>query len=390
MEEKKSKPALSLKQVLKTFVKSQVTISNTDRRRSVEVVQEVVEERLIKCMKKEDPLFNELYQSIYYTGSYYEGLKVNEANEFDLNIRLKLPFRKENVMVIHRGIPHGFVQYKLDRPLKQLQDCQPKWHIFNNLSRIMDDTCLFLSQDKLNRWLQSVVDKALKHNKDDFPHVKRSCHGPATTLKIELPNESPVLDIDLVPVVRLTTYPGSVRQTPPLYDIPEYKKTCFIVPKPPPENLRRQSNSDTFFRVSIPDAEKLMFENKGCVKMLIKIFKSIRDLEKWNFLCSYYIKTVFFWELEKRYQTDHWTERRLDKLFLLMLQKLFLVLSNKELPHIFFQKYNLLAVVSPHIQYNASKRIKAILKWSQKDLPKLQAYLLQANNKGMNLNTDQC
>ena len=48
-------------------------------------------EQLIKLMKQEDPMFACLYQEMAYSGSYWDGLRVKEATEFDLNIVFKLP-----------------------------------------------------------------------------------------------------------------------------------------------------------------------------------------------------------------------------------------------------------------------------------------------------------
>ena len=43
-------------------------------------------------MEKKDSLFCSLYQEVSYAGSFYDGLRVGEAAEFDLNVVLRLPF----------------------------------------------------------------------------------------------------------------------------------------------------------------------------------------------------------------------------------------------------------------------------------------------------------
>ena len=43
---------------------------------------------VVDAMKKNDVLFNSLFREIYYSGSYYDGLKIKEPDEFDLNIVL--------------------------------------------------------------------------------------------------------------------------------------------------------------------------------------------------------------------------------------------------------------------------------------------------------------
>ena len=48
---------------------------------------------LIVAMKEDDPVFKALFMKINYNGSYWDGLRVKEATEFDLNIALKMPFK---------------------------------------------------------------------------------------------------------------------------------------------------------------------------------------------------------------------------------------------------------------------------------------------------------
>lgn len=76
-----------------------MTLSEEDRLKKVKIFKETVEEHVIKHMKAADKLFEALFQNVYYAGSYFDGLKVGSANEFDLNLRLKLPFQTGDVQV---------------------------------------------------------------------------------------------------------------------------------------------------------------------------------------------------------------------------------------------------------------------------------------------------
>jgi len=48
---------------------------------------------------KEQKLFNLLYKEIAWTGSYYEGLKISDPDEFDLNIVFKMPDKNKLIEV---------------------------------------------------------------------------------------------------------------------------------------------------------------------------------------------------------------------------------------------------------------------------------------------------
>ena len=79
--------------VLNTIYREVIPISDDEaRRRNVQLVKENVCSELINDMKELSPLFRELFMKIDYTGSYWDGTRVSEATEFDINVVLKLPF----------------------------------------------------------------------------------------------------------------------------------------------------------------------------------------------------------------------------------------------------------------------------------------------------------
>jgi len=52
-----------------------------------------VKDKLITGLKEKSYLFGLLFQEIAWTGSFYEGLKISDPDEFDLNIVLKMPVK---------------------------------------------------------------------------------------------------------------------------------------------------------------------------------------------------------------------------------------------------------------------------------------------------------
>lgn len=83
-------------------------------KRAIAAVEEFIKKNLIPRMIEVDTLLGILYSSIYYGGSYYDGLRITEATEFDLDLTLKMPFRGK-VMRLQLGntssVPYGFVKY---------------------------------------------------------------------------------------------------------------------------------------------------------------------------------------------------------------------------------------------------------------------------------------
>ena len=83
--------------VINLIYQQTIPISNsTEKQENVGLVLDSMEQ-LIKLMKQEDPLFACLYQEMAYSGSYWDGLRVKEATEFDLNIVFKLPCQVQYV-----------------------------------------------------------------------------------------------------------------------------------------------------------------------------------------------------------------------------------------------------------------------------------------------------
>jgi hypothetical protein len=54
---------------------------------------------MIEGLKEESRLFTMLFKEIAWTGSSYEGLKILNPDEFDLNIVLRMPVKDDQIKV---------------------------------------------------------------------------------------------------------------------------------------------------------------------------------------------------------------------------------------------------------------------------------------------------
>ena len=50
-------------------------------------------------MKEADPLFAVMFSKIDFTGSYYDGLRIGNPNEFDLNVVFDISVPRSNCRV---------------------------------------------------------------------------------------------------------------------------------------------------------------------------------------------------------------------------------------------------------------------------------------------------
>jgi len=58
-----------------------------------------VKRKMIEGLKEQSGLFKMLFKEIAWTGSYYEGLKISNPDEFDLNIVLRMPVKDNQINV---------------------------------------------------------------------------------------------------------------------------------------------------------------------------------------------------------------------------------------------------------------------------------------------------
>lgn len=62
-------------------------------------------------MKAENETFKNLFEGIFYGGSYYDGLKVEKPEEFDIDLKMVLPKLVEAELEL-ANVP-GFVRVKM-------------------------------------------------------------------------------------------------------------------------------------------------------------------------------------------------------------------------------------------------------------------------------------
>jgi len=77
-----------------------------------------------------DKLFKVLFDRIYYTGSFYQNLRIYDATEFDINLLLKVPYMEvHQERTSHFSVPDGFaflmvLRYILQQPSMVIVCCK--------------------------------------------------------------------------------------------------------------------------------------------------------------------------------------------------------------------------------------------------------------------------
>lgn len=264
---------------LRTFSASYVKIQESDYEWAKRLLDEYVNKALLNyiTVNSDVPLRN-----LQYTGSHYEHLKTEAADEIDVMVVLdctKYLF-VENV----EGIP-GWVKLKVknnDTPFSK----------YSNKDG-------YLLPERMRSWLMSLVCKAKnsfdKEYKDGSVSFEVCQHGPAVQLDITDTQTAKKLSVDLV---------LSFQFEHDYYVVKPYKtsKTMKHIP----------CNTNTLLRQSFSVKEKAMLKDmdnmdSGCRHELLRIVKTIvrNDSALKGKLTTYHLKTAFLRYITIQSSTMH-------------------------------------------------------------------------------------
>ncbi|GFS66200.1 cyclic GMP-AMP synthase [Trichonephila inaurata madagascariensis] len=304
------------------------------------------------CISKSEA-FKNLFQGYYYTGSYFEGLRVSEATEFDVNTVFSIPSDLE-YWVNELEAPLSYATIKLKQPL-----------MFNDKTRLFFDEENYLVGNRLRSWFRSLVESFMYYTELTYPgllQVKISHSGPACTLKVLY--NMVWISIDLVPVFSLDAIHLQKYTLKNIINVSkESLLNCVLVPKPLKMELSSLLTSDLVeraWRIHFPETEKEILKDKHALKPIIKLMKDLRDKEMWP-VPSYFIKVVAFWLVKENPHQHFWRDARLGLLFLKFLKAMEKHLEAKHLGHILYPKFNLFHSLSPRTLKNMQIRIHHII-----------------------------
>ncbi|KAH8321040.1 hypothetical protein KR067_013452 [Drosophila pandora] len=249
-------------------------------------------------------------------GTYGDNLKVAMPNEFDLVIHLVFP---ENDKIIVKADPRkpGNVTLDMTKLMEVIGKQDHNKLVFEQLQKMVNRNQL-LCEDKLQSWLQGVMTQALAKMGKQIKvgsvvsplSYKKS--GPAHTIDVKGRYE---YSVDFVPAIRLKADQCVLgpQQRRHFGSTPHWDAIPKPMKPPLPENIS--------FRASYYDAEKGLLQGKNNLKNSIRLMKRLRD-KKTNMtnLKSYYIKTLFLWEVTK--QDPKYWQKPMTEIVIEMLERL--------------------------------------------------------------------
>ncbi|KAI8036240.1 cyclic GMP-AMP synthase-like receptor 1 [Drosophila gunungcola] len=249
-------------------------------------------------------------------GGYGDNLKVSMPDEFDLVIHLVFPENDKIIVKADRAKP-GNVILDMSKVMETILNQEHNKAVFELLRKIVNAKNELL-EDKLQSWLQGVMTQALKRMGKQIevggvvsPLCYKKC-GPAHTIFVKGRYE---YSVDFVPAIKLSAAQTVLapEQRRHFGNTPHWD----AIPKP----MKPAKNNNVSFRASYYDAERRLLHGKNNLKNAIRLLKQHRNTKNnMGNLKSYYIKTLFLWEVTRR--DDSYWQKPLKELLIEMLGKL--------------------------------------------------------------------
>lgn len=320
----------SLTKKLRNYSVKYVKISENEMSYSRHLVKEYIEDKVMEYCRQNSTL---PILRLEYTGSVYERLKTEAADEVDVMVVLQTT--RSEVAAEDSGVP-DYARLKASSGSRFRNDVYANAEGYINPERLR------------SRWFYSLVVQAVNNFRAPNVHMVVRAHGPAVQLDIfrKGTNEK-LLSADLVPCFQIG--PDSYYVTKPF------------------TGGRQVSNRDLLWRRSFSLKEKGILEymdrDHGCRHELLRIVKTIVNREPTSLgrLESYHLKTAFMHYMKKEVQG--WRgENALEKHFLGFLWALQSYLERGNLPNYWLPRVNLLGDVNPVVTRNMADRLKRILR----------------------------
>ncbi|XP_048361789.1 LOW QUALITY PROTEIN: cyclic GMP-AMP synthase-like, partial [Sphaerodactylus townsendi] len=349
----------------RSFLREVVENLKLPKRKISEASQRVnwVRTRLVNAIRKKT-CFSTV--EILGTGSYYEQLKINKPDEFDIMFKVpsaRLELVPENDSD-YKGA-HYFVKLKRNPKLKELEE-------------FVDGE--YLSASKMLSEMRTIITDEVKTIKEMKVTMERKKPGsPAVTLQIEDPTSLISVDIILALEMEGTTlwdHKVNRQDIKNWLGIHEYDKLrmqrrCLV-----PKNAKVEGHfkdtwrfslfhllRKTIIKVSWQINKRHCCETSGkqcCRKDCLKLLKFLLEQLKTkhnelNKFCSYHAKTAFFHTCTMWPTDEEWQPKHLEECFERLLGYFVDCLKKAELKHFFIPECNLFGP-----DFKCSKLVEAI------------------------------
>ncbi|KAJ8334761.1 hypothetical protein SKAU_G00404000 [Synaphobranchus kaupii] len=343
----------------------QLSPRRPDQQQSSRLVNDL-RDSLLDFLKKnkKQPFFRSV--TVLNSGSYYETVKINYPNEFDMMLLLPTPRLTWIELEEYHGLHYSV---SLVRPTR------------SEVQAFLLDDGLIISASRILCGMRCLVKNFISTYKvpegvGRWVLNRKLPSSPAVTLSLmcsaqDADQESELMSVDIVPALEVPESQGWPLAAQHGLQVDNWlgkkarrdlTKQCFYFVPKKPKGRNLSNTAKESWRISFSHIEKQIIKNHGhartcceapatkcCRKRCLMLLKCLIEGLKVRFpdelerLCSYHGKTVFLHTLSKRGNDSQWAPSDLPSSFMALLSALEDHVSNSELPHFFIPAYNLFA-----------------------------------------------
>ncbi|KAL7732300.1 hypothetical protein ACLKA6_018526 [Drosophila palustris] len=238
---------------------------------------------LMNDLKSVDAHFRAAFDGLGLSGSYLDRVKLRTPDEFDMHVKLKLPFKVTPVKDTQRA---GFVFLRAEGG-----ESHPA---------VVDG---FVNRKSLQDWLRQAFHKIFemyRNRQITGPYYtvryEQEGYGCAHTIVAENSSKTMYISFDFVPAFEFSYNQWPL---PPPSSVSQHVRqywNWFAVPQ------QKKPADDRTFMVCAPHWEREMMKGNNNLKNTLRLMKAFRDrhIRDLPHLSSYMLKTVILLQLEKR------------------------------------------------------------------------------------------
>ena len=296
---------------------------------SKEVVDQILKDGVLKYCQED----SDLVSKFEYGGSLYENLKTMGPDDGDAIILVALKAKK------------GFISFDMNEAhgyavIKSLE---------NSPYKEFSSEDGFLMPVKFKNWLLKLVNSAV--NSISVPSVALKVSSSSAGVKVQIREQSKVLDVHLVPAFQL----GNDQA----YFVPPPSQHGYL-----PEGVVHDTAWSKSYTLIHKMLLKDMDKDHGCRHDLFKVVDTVLHRQPtFSCLTTLHLKTALLWYKET---TNDWGKDNLGDRFTEFVGFLRDALQKKVLKHFWIKDLNLLTDIAPTTLENMHTRLSTILNSEQK------------------------
>jgi len=367
---------------LNKYFIDEVQLSKNEKKAAYKIAMPIIEQ-LAKYVNRADPRFG---ADAVKVGSSFQGLKVSEPNEYDVNIPLQAiekygwgNYTPSDTRYYSINKPQRHTAPVNGPPLPKYYDLQPKIGgsfikadeitIYQtsqgqpvpegllNFAPMLSKDPMWLNSDDLTFEGDIIPILLKKHFKrllkqgiselglEEKVEVDRRFHGPAITIKIDSRGTEISIDFSVVISKAAATFPDSAGWPHPNTEWPSKQMKDILTNI----GVSLVARKDIHWMVSPALAERELMKGIDqpgeCRKKSHRIMKKLNE-DLWSkrtkAISSYALKNLLFWECESFPHSWQWTSDKLAERIMSMTVKLYTHVTQGELKLFFLPQRNIL------------------------------------------------